>query len=175
MILAVNGHRVEGASLGRLAARAAMFGLLWWILTGGQPNSWLLGLPALMIASLASLVLRAPAGWRWRWSGALRFAGFFLAESLRGGLDVARRALASRMALRPAVLSYRLRLDAGAARVFFVNAASLLPGTLSADLEDDQVLLHVLDASADIQSELSALENRVAGMFGLSSREERRA
>jgi hypothetical protein len=43
---------------------------------------------------------------------------------------------------------------------------SLLPGTLSADLTDDRLRMHVLDASLPIEHELRAAEASIAALFG---------
>jgi multicomponent Na+:H+ antiporter subunit E len=45
------------------------------------------------ITALAGLALLPPRGRHWSFSGLLGFLPFFLVQSLRGGADVARRAL----------------------------------------------------------------------------------
>ena len=35
--------------------RAALFALMWWILTDGDMNSWLVGVPVVLIATVASV------------------------------------------------------------------------------------------------------------------------
>ena len=57
------------------------------------------------------------------------FAGYFLRESLRGGWDVARRALSPALPMSPALVRFLLRLPPGSARWLFCNTISLLPGT----------------------------------------------
>jgi len=118
-----------------LAAAAAV----WLVLSGGQASSWLVGVPTVVAAVWAGRALRAahsaeaPAA-RVRWSALPGFALFFLYESLRGGIDVARRLLHRRPAVAPGFIDYRCALPAGGARLLFANSVSLLPGTLSADL-----------------------------------------
>jgi len=41
--------------------RAVLFALLWWILTDGATDSWLIGVPAVLFATVASL-MRLPTG-----------------------------------------------------------------------------------------------------------------
>ena len=89
-------------------------------------------------------------------------------ESLRGGVDVALRALHPRLPLAPALLAYDLRLAPGLARIFMVNVVSLLPGTLSADLSGSGLSVHVLDRNLPVQHQLQALEQQVAMLFGVS-------
>jgi len=76
---------------GRFAFRIALFSLLWWILTEGTINSWLVGAPMVVFAVLASEALLPAVSWSV--SGIVRFVPFFLWRSLNGGVDVARRAL----------------------------------------------------------------------------------
>lgn len=145
--------------------RTLSFALLWWALAEGD-EAWWFGLPVIAIALSVSLVLRPKNRWHWRPAGLARFVGFFLWQSLRGGVDVARRALHPRMPLAPAFVTYPLRLSEPGARVCFANTISLLPGTLSADLEGRFLRVHVLDDRLPVMQMLQALEARVAALFG---------
>jgi multicomponent Na+:H+ antiporter subunit E len=150
----------------RFCFRTLLFALLWWILTQGAINSWLVGAPVVVLAVLAS-------GWLlpaipWSLSGIVGFVAFFLWRSLYGGVDVARRALHPKLPISPILFDYRWRLPPGLPRVFMANTVSLLPGTLSAELGEEHLCVHVLDQSGDFISELSVVEERVASLFGLS-------
>ena len=72
--------------------------------------------------------------------GALDFAGFFLRESVRGGWDVARRAISPGLALSPAIVCYSFHLPPGPSRLFFCSAISLLPGTAVVAIADSNYL-----------------------------------
>ncbi len=150
----------------RFCFRTLVFALLWWILTQGAINSWLVGAPVVLLAVLAS-------GWllpaiSWSPSGVVRFIPFFLWRSLYAGVDVARRALHPKLPISPGLFDYRWRLPPGLPRVFMANTVSLLPGTLSAELGKEHLRVHVLDQSGDFISELSLVEERVARLFGVS-------
>ena len=146
--------------------RAVVFALLWWILTAGAMSSWLIGAPVVLCAVLASGALLP--GVSWSMSGLVRFVPFFLWRSLYGGVDVARRALHPRLPISPGLLDYRWRLPPGLPRVFMANTVSLLPGTLSAELDEAYLRVHVLDETGAFASELQVVEARVAKLFGLS-------
>ena len=150
-----------------LAFRTVLFVLLWWILTEGATNSWLVGVPVVLLAVLASEVLLLP-GVSWSLPGAVRFVPFFLWHSLHGGVDVARRALHPRLPISPELYDYRWRLPPGLPRVFMANTVSLLPGTLSAELDEEHLRVHVLDQTGAFASGLVVIEARVARLFGLS-------
>lgn len=146
--------------------RLLAFSGLWLILAGWDPASWIIGLPSVLLAAWLhdrlSRDTRAPSPWR-----ILGFLGFFLVESARAGLDVTRRVLRPRMRIAPGFQTYRTRLADPAARVLFLDSISLLPGTLSADFVDrEQVRVHALDATLDLEPELADLERRVGRLFG---------
>lgn len=149
-----------------LCGRLLGFALLWMVLTGGAADSWSAGGLAVATAALASLALRPERPWRVRLGGALRFVPFFVRQSLRGGLDVTRRAFSPALPLDPVLVEHSLRLPPGTARLFLLNTVSLLPGTLSADLRGDLLLVHGLDASLPLVEDLRRLETLVAELFG---------
>ena len=150
----------------RFAFRTVLFALLWWILTQGAMNSWLVGAPVVVFAVLASGVLLP--GVSWSLPGIARFVPFFLWRSLYGGVDVARRALHPRLPISPRLFDHRWRLPPGLPRVFMANTVSLLPGTLSAELYEEHLRVHVLDETRAISRELQVLEKKVARVFGLN-------
>lgn len=140
--------------------------LLWWALTGGAPSSRLIG--GLTIAVALWVMRSTPQGPRWRLSlsGLLRFLPYFFLQSVRGGIDVTRRAFSPSLPLDPTVVAFSLNLPPGSARIFFLNSVSLLPGTLSADLDHTTLSVHLLDRQVDPQ--LDQLERRVAALFGVT-------
>ena len=147
------------------AVRALWLALLWWILTDGATDSWPIGLPVVLLALWVSVKIMPAASWSL--TGIARFVPFFLWHSLRAGVDVAGRALRPRLPISPALIDWPWSLPPGLPRVLMANTVSLLPGTLSAQLNDACLRVHVLDDSSDHQSELRAIETRVAGLLGL--------
>jgi multicomponent Na+:H+ antiporter subunit E len=157
--------------LARLAAWAGALGGAWWALTEGRPGSLVVGLPSVLAAA-------ALATWLVPWPErlvrplpALRLAGWFAWQSVRGGLDVARRALSPSLPIDPQLVTLSTRLPPGAARVLLADATSLLPGTLSVDLEDDRVLVHALAGGPEVIRDFRALEARIATLLGLPAPE----
>lgn len=145
-----------------------VLGLLWGLIAKGSAASWLVGLPCIMLASVAFDRLRDQPKSRLRPWVLPGFAAWFLWNSLRGGLDVAWRALQPRMPLQPGFLRYKLALPPGPGRVFLVNCVSLLPGTLSADIDGDELVLHALDVGANVIAETREAERRVEILYGTS-------
>lgn len=152
--------------VGRLVVRSALFGVLWWALTEGRPDSWSIGIPAVLLAATSSIAL-LPAS-QVDWLELLRFVPFFLLHSVLGGIDVARRTLRPKMRIAPALIDYPLRLPPGLPQVVMVNTVTLLPGTLSVDLQEGLARIHVLDESMNYVTEIEAVERHVARLFGIA-------
>ncbi len=96
-----------------------------------------------------------------------RFALFFVVESLRGGVDVARRAFLPALPLDPQLKTMAVGLPAGPPRTLLVSSISLLPGTLSADLdaERNRVTVHAL--AGDPEPGVRMLEREIARLFAI--------
>lgn len=148
---------------GSWISRGIVFALIWVALSGGATSSWLIGGPAVALALIASLSLIPPTAFAWL--ALLRFVPFFLFRSLVGGMDVARRAFHPRLPIAPGLFEYPMQLPTGLPQVFMANVISLLPGTLSAELENDILKLHVLDVQSDVAAELRAVEAYTADIF----------
>lgn len=158
---------VEGPSL--LAAFAlwvAQIGL-WLVLNEGDASSLIVGAPAALVGTLLWRAIPPTPPAQLSLSGLLRFLPYFLREGFAGGWDVARRALGPQIRLKPGFISYDVALPYGWPRVVFLDVLTLLPGTLSADLDGERVSLHVVDLDATSQAQIAELERRVAQLFGL--------
>lgn len=147
--------------------RAGILAVLWIVVTGGAADSWLIGLPVVLVAACLSVMLKEKLTQRIHVVPLIKFIPFFIYASVRGGVDVARRVYSPDPPLAPALLTYPLCLPRGAARVFFANSVSLLPGTLSAKVMDHALRIHVLDETAPTIQDLNALELKIAGIFGI--------
>jgi len=149
-----------------MISRGVLFALIWLILTDGTASSWWIGVPAVLLAVAASAALVRPTPLVWY--EVLRFAPFFVLRSVRGGADVAWRAFHPGLPIAPDLIEYPLRLPPGLPRVFMANTISLLPGTLSAELDQSLLKVHVLDGRKEFLLELESMEQRLARMFGTS-------
>jgi multicomponent Na+:H+ antiporter subunit E len=141
--------------------------VLWWAFTDGHRESWVIGIPVILLATGTSLLLRSHELWKWRLAGLIRFFPLFLWISWRAGFEVALPAFHPRCPLAPGILIYPLRLPAGPARILFTNTASLSPGTFSADLKGEHLTIHVLDVRRPTLQDLQTLESMIAQLFGI--------
>lgn len=148
--------------------RSLLFALLWWVLTEGRWDGWLLGVPAICAAVWASLRLLPPGARRLSLAGLLGYLAFFFWNSALGAAQVSLMALRGRKSLQPAILEWKLGLPSGAPSVLLLNTLGLMPGTLGVELTDDRLRIHVVDARLPILAEVEVLEAHIARMFGVS-------
>ena len=64
-----------------------------------------------------------------------------------------------------------MRVTSPVDRMVLAGTANLLPGTLTIDLREDRLLLHVLDLSAPVVHDVQVIESLVAGMHRPASPE----
>ena len=150
----------------RVTGRTAALMTIWVIAAEGDLGAIAAGLPVAIAGATLSVALSPGTFSSISLPGAARFVRFFAIQSVLGGIDVALRALRPSLPLDPAIVRYPLRLREEWPRVLFVNTISMLPGTLSSRLEDAAVEVHVLDCSRPVVSELAAVEERIADLFG---------
>jgi multicomponent Na+:H+ antiporter subunit E len=143
------------------------FAFLWWLITNGQPSSWIIGVPAILFATWVFLRLNPGSGQRLSLPGLFRFIPFFLIESLRGGIDVASRTLHPGLRIKPGFYRYQLKLEDRLQRLFFINCLNLLPGTLTTDIHENWIEIHLLSEDIDPEAGLLRLEQAVRQAFTL--------
>lgn len=151
------------------AVQCALILLLVWLALTGL-DALLLGVFAAVLGGLVSAWIVPGRPYPWRPLRLLRFGHYFLWTSIRGGIDVAWRAMHPRLAIAPGWLRYRMVLPPGQPRTLMVSVLSLVPGTLSADLEaDDTLLVHVLvgDDPEAIRADVARLEREIRLFFSL--------
>ena len=146
--------------------RGLLFALLWWVLAEGRGDQWGVGLAGVALAVTASLLLWPPGQNRFSPAGLPAFAVFFLIQSVKGGVQVARIALHPRLTLAPALLQLPLTLPPGLARVVLVNTLNLLPGTVCLRIEQDTLHLHTLNEHWPVTQEVRAVESHIARLLG---------
>jgi multicomponent Na+:H+ antiporter subunit E len=144
-----------------LLLRAGLFVLLWFVLFDG-PEQMVFGMVTAFVAAWCSLQLLPAGALRVRPLALLAGVPRFLWQSVRAGVDVARRAFDPRLPLNPGVVVYRPRLPAGTARNLFTSYTALLPGTVPCGENAEGVVYHCLDLGQPVVEQLAAEEARLA-------------
>ena len=146
--------------------RGAGFALLWLISSEGNLSAWPLALIGIASATAASLWLLPPKSLPpISLRGLLGFLGFFVRQSLAGGLQVALLAFRPRLPLHPAMIELPLTLPPGLPRLLFTATLSLMPGTLGVRLQGNVLLVHVLDHQQPLAEEAEHVARHVAAVF----------
>jgi multicomponent Na+:H+ antiporter subunit E len=139
--------------------RAAGFIIFWLVLAGIEPGDLPAAAVAVAVATFVSLRLLPPGRCRLSPLGVARLALRFPSQAVIAGVDVAWRALDPRLPLRPGFVTFTPRLPPGGARDAFCALASLMPGTVPADAnEDGTLLVHCLDVGQPAAAQLAVEE-----------------
>lgn len=139
--------------------------LLWLLLNG--LDRFLAGLLAAAAGAGLGAWLVSGQPHPWKPHRLLWFAGFFLWESFKGGVDVAWRAMHPALSIDPCFSSHCIKLPAGQPRTLMVATVSLLPGTLSADLGENGRDLEVHALMPQAMASVERLEAWIAWLFSI--------
>lgn len=140
------------------------YSFIWYILSGAKPASWIVGVPAVLLSVGVTLFLSPRSYFALNPVGACIFIPYFIYLSIISGIDVMRRTLSADVRINPGILTYKTDLT-GVTRVMLANTISLLPGTLSADMHENEIRVHVLDVNTPVRENLQKLENRITRIF----------
>lgn len=101
-------------------------------------------------------------------SAAIRAIGFgvwMAGRILVASVQLASIALSPRMPLAPCTVRFRTELRRPLARTTLANAISLVPGTLTVDIDGDEILVHALSPRQVDDLVSGRLQNKVAALF----------
>ncbi|MBN2526990.1 MAG: Na+/H+ antiporter subunit E [Deltaproteobacteria bacterium] len=74
-------------------------------------------------------------------------------EIVRSTIDVMLRVIAPRVRINPAIVEVKTRLKTKTGRLALASSITLTPGTLTADIQDDRLYIHWIDAqSTDVDA-----------------------
>lgn len=131
---------------------------VWLVLSGAPPGIWLYALPATGLAVGLSLRLLPPQTRRASIPRLLVLLPVFAWYALRGGVDVAGRALRPSMPLDTGFVTVELDRISPTLAVALGYVITLLPGSLAVRIDGSAVELHVLDRHLPIESMVYAVE-----------------
>ncbi|ALO16323.1 Mrp complex subunit E1 [Salinivirga cyanobacteriivorans] len=76
----------------------------------------------------------------------------FVGELIKSNLDVARRVVSPALPIKPGIVEVKTSLQSPMARMILANSITLTPGTLTVDMQDDQLFIHWIEVkTADQQ------------------------
>lgn len=161
---------------------AAGAAFIWLIYSGMQTSSWLIGAPMVLAVALLANAARAFPEITWssdavvrplrlqRLLAYLRFALFFLVNSLRGAVDVSLRTLRPTLGVDPVLYSYPTGLIAESDRVLLAATITLMPGTLAAEINPDHIVIHSLVPDPAMIEDIARCERLITNLeYGYAS------
>ena len=154
-----------------IAWRWAGFLAVWTVLGGYQPPTLLAGIAASGLATRLSFHLLPRAGLRIAPLALARLVLRVLVQTVRAGLDVARRAFDPACPVQPGFLLHPTRLSPGLARDGFRALASLQPGTLPVGVSaEGAIAVHCLDTAGPAAEQMAQDEAQFRAAFSLGDR-----
>ncbi len=147
----------------RLTVTAVLLFALWAVLVEGDAVALAVGVPIVLLATAAGLLVFEPREHRGVALPLLRIAPRLAWLSLVSGFDVATRALRPSLPIDPDLVDYRLDEPDERIAVALAYAATVLPGTLAAEVEPERLRLHVIDRRQAPEETLRRLERGMRG------------
>ena len=92
---------------------------------------------------------------------------WLLKEIALSNIDVARRILDPRLPIDPRIIRVRPSQRSDLGRMIYANSITLTPGTVSLDLDDDEIEVHALTKEAAESLQSGAMDRRVTGIRGI--------
>lgn len=101
----------------------------------------------------------------------LFYVPWFMGQIVLSNWDVAKRVISPSLPIKPGLVRVKTRLKSPLGRMVLANSITLTPGTLTVDVEGDELCIHWIDvASSDVdaatQAIVSAFEKRLEVIFG---------
>ena len=145
--------------------RFALFTVGWFVLVGGRQISDIVFVFLFIaVTTVISIYTVPPGQWVISPLGAARFFPYFLITAIRGGWDVARRVFFRNIPIDPDFIT--IEHDPGPQKTLILAwVISLLPGTASAVITEETIVVHVLDKKLPVTEEIQELKNRINKMF----------
>jgi multicomponent Na+:H+ antiporter subunit E len=150
--------------------------LAFWLLLSGQYSPVFLGMGVASAALVTALTqaLVAPSlgpdvgGVRVLPRRLLSYAvyiAWLISRIPPAGLQIAYHVLHPRVPIDPGVLRFRTGLQSPMARAILANSITLVPGTMTLEVNDDEFVVHAFIPSAVDDLASATMQNKIADVF----------
>ena len=95
-----------------------------------------------------------------------RYAFWLLGQIVLSSVHVARLVWGPTHKLSPSLEKISVRNTQETTRVIYANSITLTPGTLSVDLEGDEITVHALQKTSIDELKSGDMENKITGIWG---------
>lgn len=97
-----------------------------------------------------------------RWIWLLLYLPYFFYYCLKANLDVALRVIHPDVPIRPGIVKVRTTLSSDMAKTFLANSITLTPGTLTVDVDGQDLYVHWINIDTD---DVAARTAEICGRF----------
>jgi multicomponent Na+:H+ antiporter subunit E len=164
-----NTGRAHHVPPGRIIKTVLLFVVcfaLWLVLSGHwDPMHLILGLGASGLIAWLNRDEEAVSGFVRALPRLARYVPWLLVEIVRANLAVVRIVLDPRLPLDPVVVRFRLPVRGDLAVATLANSITLTPGTITLDVDGDEMIVHALTPVPLADLEVT-FGGRVARVFG---------
>jgi multicomponent Na+:H+ antiporter subunit E len=161
----------------RSVRAAVLFTLLlgFWVLLSGKFEALFIGMgivSALMVTRLAVPLLEDVLGSaretpRLDLLQLLRYLAWLISRVPPAGIDVALSILLPSRSPKPGVVRFQTDLHSPAARTLLANSITLVPGTMTLEVEGGTFVVHALNPRAAADLATADMQSRIARVFRL--------
>lgn len=141
---------------------------LWMILTRSfDPQELVVGtvasvLVALLVRRVAAQLIVCGSSWPRRTTFLFAYVPYLLWSIVRANIDVALRVVNPRLPIRPGIVRVKTRLKSPLGRLLLTSSITLTPGTLTVDIDGDDLFIHWIDVEGADTEDIS---RRIVGGF----------
>jgi len=170
-VLAVDRYRgrVDSSVKHAVSLSVLLFGI--WLLLSGYFVTLLLTFGVVSSLLVVAISMRMdvidheghPIHLSW---GAMFFWPWLVWQIVLSNIDVAKRVLFSKYPISPTILLVPARQKTDLGKVVYANSITLTPGTISLELENDEILVHALTAEGAADLKKGVIHDRVLRMEG---------
>ncbi len=159
----------------RLLRASVLFAVLlaFWLILSGQYNPLFIGMGVVSAAACAwfgALLVEPTVGDAGRHPRVHLFwlviyVGWLLSRMVVGAMQVAWIVLNPKHPPRPGILRFRTELASPAARTMLANSITLVPGTITLEIDDGVLTVHSFTPKAVDDLASARMQNRIAAVF----------
>lgn len=147
--------------------------LAFWLLLSQQWNALFIGMGVVS----AAVVTWASVGFLERTIGPIHvhprvhamwftvYTAWLFSRVVPSAIQVARIVLDPRLPPRPGIVRFRTQLSSPAARTVLANSITLVPGTMTLEVADDEFTVHAFTPDAVDDLATARMQNRIAAAF----------
>jgi multicomponent Na+:H+ antiporter subunit E len=141
--------------------------VVFWVINSGQYNALLLGLGAISIGFVVYLTHRMDVVDHesqpfYLTPRIFSYHLWLIKEIIQSNIDVLKHIWRPQLSISPSIQTIKISQRSDMGKVIYANSITLTPGTIAVDLNDDEILVHALDANSLVGLEFGEMDSRIS-------------